>query len=139
MTKSIVIGGVDIATLKAQKVAMQQEANAFVSNAIAEGSALVEKMLKAESEEEANRLAEQALEVFENASLVAGTCGVCFILPYYEEYGQYESEEVMSNQIEDSENEHVQKVWDTSNTLSRLSNVLYSMESDARGWHSSTC
>ena len=72
-------------------------------------------------------------------NIVAGVCGVVFTLPYYEEYGAYESEDVMSHQLENTDNEFVSFSWRDKSVFCNLQNTLESMESDARGWHSSTC
>lgn len=140
--QDIVIGGVSIAALKAQKQALAKEANMFVKDAVKAGTVAFDLMMNAESQEEANTHAHEALEQFENAALVSGTAGVTFMIPYYEEYGSYESNEVMSHMLENNEdgNEFIEWSYsDNGNVFKKLYDVLSDMEFDAKGWHSSTC
>jgi hypothetical protein len=133
MTKDIIINGVSIDELKKQRVAIQKDASRVIAESIKAGTELVEKLLLLEDEEGAEALAKEAYEQFDTARVVAGVSGVSFFLPYYEEYGRYDSDEILSQRIEGQ----VEFEW--GDAISELYGVLEDMESDSRAWHSSMC
>lgn len=142
--EDIVINGVSINGLKAQKAAIQQGAAKIISDSIDAGSAIVEKLLKAESKGEADTLAAEALHHFEVAEVVAGVSGVTFEIPYYEEYGRYDYNECLSSRIaqEDDDvepNKFLDFSYGDGSKLQKLCSLLNNMESDSRGWNSSVC
>lgn len=133
MTKDIIINGVSIEELKKQRAAIQKDASKIISDNIEAGTKIVEKILESEDQEEANTLAEEAYEHFDTAKVVAGVSGVSFFLPFYEEYGRYGSNEILSQRLENDDKFE----WDSA--ISQLYGILEDMESDSRAWHSSTC
>jgi hypothetical protein len=142
MTNDIVIGGISIATLRAQQAAIRKDAVTFVAQAISSGREAFDRLKEASSVSEAEALANEAAEHFENAQLVAGVANITFSLPYYEEYGPYESEDIISHALDNIENENVTALgsyWRSENALGRLYNVVSDMESSARDWNSSRC
>lgn len=131
----IILGGVKLNEVKALKQAMQKDAVAFVSNGIEQGTALINQALESfeEFDDEAliTTLLKQAEELFDNVSLVAGVTGVSYRMPYYEEYGHYDSDEVLSHMLENSSID-----WDLTRALC---STLGSMEEQCKSWYSSTC
>lgn len=142
--EDIVIAGISINQLKEQKKAIQQGAAKVIADAIEQGTATVEKLLQAESKEEADTLAAEALALFETAEVVAGVSGVTFEIPYYEEYGRYEYNECLSTRLaqEDDDQEpnpYIDFRYGDGSKLQKLCSLLGNMESDSRGWNSSVC
>lgn len=143
--EDIIINGISVNTLKAQKAAIRQGATQVVSDSIEKGKAVVEKLLVAESKEEADTLAAEALSLFETAEVVSGVSGVTFLLPYCEEYGQYDYEDVLSNRIsqedleEEYQNPNLDFKYSDGSVLYKLYTLLVNMESDSLGWNSSRC
>jgi hypothetical protein len=136
--EDIIINGVSINELKAKKAAIQQGASQVIADSIAKGTELVQKLLDTEEGIDQEAVAKEALEHLEVAEVVSGISGVTFMLPYYEEYGQYDSNEIYSMQLDEAE--HIKFSWEDRNSaLYKLYSTLESMESDARAWHSSTC
>lgn len=140
MTKDIILAGVSINDLKAKKEAIRQEASKFISDAIEQVTVLVKQIVNTTVPKEIHALAEEAYGILENADVVAGVSGVSFLLPYYEEYGGYGSDEILSAIIEETDNDAVQDVSDERGTgLYKLYNLLGGMEAQSRDWHSSRC
>lgn len=143
--EDIVINGVSVNTLKAQKTAIREGAAKIISDSISKGTAVVEKLLSAESKEEADTLAAEALSLFETAEVVAGVSGVTFMLPYYEEYGRYDYNDCLSNKIaqEDFEEEDINPAlefqYNDGSVIGKLVSLLSVMEDSACAWNSSTC
>jgi len=136
----VIIEGISINELKATKAKIQQGANKVISDSIEQATKVFHEMMEAESYDEAEKLAQQAYDLLETANVVSGVSGVKFSLPYYEEYGQYESDEVMSHILENNEeNENVESDWQNKNNIYRLQSLLENMESQACNWYSSKC
>lgn len=136
--EDIIINGVSINDLKAKKAAVQQGASQLISDSIDKATTLVETLLNTEEGLDQEAVAKEALEQLEVAALVSGISGVTFMLPYYEEYGHYESNEIYSMQLDEAE--HIEISWKNKDSnLWKLCRMLENMESDARAWHSSTC
>lgn len=141
----IVINGVSIEELKKQRAAIQQGASQIISDSIDAATKIVGEIMKAESKEQANALAKEALEHLETAEVVSGVSGVTYCLPYTEEYGGYDSDEVLScilsqdDADEEEVNENVEFSWREKNDLYALYSKLESMQSASRDWHSSRC
>jgi hypothetical protein len=131
--KDIVINGVSIEELKKQRAAIKKDASKIIAENIEAGTKLVEQILATEDQEEADRLAKTAYEHFDTANIVAGVSGVEFFLPFYEEYGRYDSDEILSQRLEG------ELEFDFTVALDQLYNILESMEGDSRDWHSSRC
>ena len=131
MSNEIILGGVKLSEVKALKEAMQKDAVKFVADGVEEGTKLVAKILEAENSCEVQSLVDKATEIFENVQLVASVTGVLYDIPYYEEYG-YDSDEVMSMQLENVSDE-----WNVD--FRKLFKTLEHMESNCRDWYSSTC
>ena len=135
----IIIDGVSINELRKAKDALLQGANKFIAESIAKAQEIVkERLVVAASYGEAEAAAQEALTLLENAQLVSGTSGVVFYLPFYEEYGQYDSNDILSQIIENADHDVIGKYYGGS-TLSKLHSLLEDMESTARDWHSSRC
>jgi single-stranded DNA-specific DHH superfamily exonuclease len=143
--EDIILNGVSINELKAVKQKIQKDANAFVSDNIEAAQALVREIVKAfeESDDNVNfdyhAMAHKAVEKLENARLVAGVADVQYVLPYSEEYGGYDSGEIISNRVEDMLSELDISYNSDFDPLSRLYAIAESMESDSRAWNSSSC
>lgn len=136
--EDIIINGVSINDLKEKKAAIQQGASQLISDSIDNATSLVQKLLDTGEGIDQEAVAKEALEQLEVAALVSGISGVTFMLPYYEEYGHYESNEIYSMQLDEAE--HIEISWKKKDSnLWKLHQMLESMESDARDWHSSMC
>jgi hypothetical protein len=133
MTKDIIINGVSIEELKAQRKAIQKDASKIIAENIKAGTEIVEKILVSSDAGEIESLAKEAHEHFDNAYVVAGVSGVTFFLPFYEEYGRYDSDDILSQRLEG------QVGGDWGYAMDQLYGILESMESDSRAWHSSMC
>jgi hypothetical protein len=146
MAKDIIINGVSIEELKKQRKAIQQGASKIISDSIEAATKLVHEIMKAESKEDALKLAEEAYEHLDTAEIVSGVSGVQFYLPFHEEYGRHEHDEILSSilsqdYVDDEEdvNENASFSWQDKNALYKLYNKLENMESDSLAWHSSMC
>ena len=60
-----------------------------------------------------------------------------FFLPFYEEYGNYDRNEIFSRMLESVDNELINEVWDEA--ISDLYELFDDMETQSRDWHSSRC
>lgn len=142
-TKDIIIAGVSINALKKLKKDIREGASKVISDSIDDALRLSEEMFSVSTPEEVIALAKQALELLETAEVVSNVSGVTFSLPYYEEYGRYESSEVFSQRLEDAEYEDedsvVNAAFHADSVMADLRDQFGNMESEARGWHSSTC
>lgn len=136
--QDIVINGISINTLIEQRKALQQGANEFVSNNIEQVKKLVKQIVEAESADEAEKLSKEAFELLEAAHTVAGAAGIQFFLPYHEEYGSYDEDEILSSILYEN-NEHLDMSYKSKSYARQLYSLLGSMESDSRDWHSSNC
>lgn len=136
MKEDIIINGVSVNELKKQRDAIKQGASKIISENIELAKKLTKKLLKSKKSEEILSLAKEAYEALDTANILSGVSGVTFSLPFYEEYGNYESDEIFSFKLEESENELVNENWDS---ISDLYNLFYEMESQSRDWHSSRC
>lgn len=146
MKKDIVINGVSIEELKKQRQALQQGASKVISDNIEAATKLVHEIMKSESKEDALKLAEEAYEHLDTAEIVSGVSGVQFFLPFYEEYGPYEHDDILSSILsqdyvddEDDVNDNVSFSWQDKNALYKLYQKLENMESDSLAWNSSMC
>lgn len=135
--KDIIINGVSINELKKQRNSIRQGAAKIISENLEIAKELTQKLVESTDKVEINSLAKEAYEALDNANVVAGVSGVSFLLPFYEESGSYESKEIFSTLLEESDNEILKEVWDDS--LNQLYNLFYTMETQSRDWHSSRC
>lgn len=135
--KDIIINGVSINELKKQRDSIRQGAAKIISENLEIAKELTQKLVESTDKVEINSLAKEAYEALDNANVVAGVSGVSFLLPFYEEYGRYEGEEIFSTLLEESDNEILKEVWDDS--VNQLYNLFYTMETQSRDWHSSRC
>lgn len=135
----IIIDGINISDLRKTKEALQKGASKFIAESIAAATEIVkERLVTAASYGEAEAAAQEALALLENAQLVSGVSGVSFFLPYYEEYGGHDEDEILSTIIENADHDTIGKYYG-GGTLSDLHDLLGNMESTSRDWHSSTC
>lgn len=137
MKEDIIINGVSVNELKKQREAIRQGASTIISQNIERAKELTQTLVQSKDKEEIKKLAKEAHEALDNANVVAGVSGVGFFLPFYEEYGSYEGDEIFSNMLEENDNELLAEVWDES--ISQLYTLFYNMESQSRDWHSSRC
>ena len=136
----LIIDGVSVNDLKAKRLAIAKGASKFISENMEIALADFELLKEVETKEEAKVLATKIYENLENINVVSGVSGVSFMLPYTEEYGGYDSDEVISSFLDDNENEALKFSWqDTKNPLYKLYELAAGMESDSLSWHSSTC
>ena len=135
--RDIIINGVSINELKKQRDSIRQGAAKIISENIDIAKELTKKLVESTDKVEIKSWAKEAYEALDNANVVAGVSGVSFLLPFYEEYGSYESEEIFSSLLEESDNEVLKEVWDDS--VNQLYNLFYNMETQSRDWHSSRC
>lgn len=135
----IIIDGISINELRKTKQALQKGASKFIAESIAAATEIVkERLVNAASFGEAEQAAQEALALMENAQLVSGVSGVTFFLPYYEEYGGHEEENILSMVIENADHDTIGSYYG-GGTLSQLHSLLGSMEQTSLDWHSSTC
>lgn len=137
MKEDIIINGVSVNELKKQRDAIRQGASTIISQNIELAQTLTQSLIESNDKEEIKRLAKEAHEALDNANVVASVSGVVFFLPFYEEYGNYEGDEIFSSMLDESENELLVEVWDES--ISQLYSLFFNMESKSRDWHSSSC
>lgn len=137
MEKDIIINGVSINELKKQRNAIRQGAAKLIAENIELATKLTQKLVESKDKEEIKVLAKEAYEALDNANVISGVSGIDFCIPFYEEDGNYESEDILSTVLEDSDNEVLNEMW--QNGVSALSSLFYSMERQSRDWHSSRC
>ena len=137
----IIIDGISINELKKTKAALQQGASKFISDSISQVQEIVkERLVTATNYGEAEAAAKEALALLENAQLVSGVSGVSFFLPYYEEYGSYGDDDILSRMIDNIDRDITGAFYGASKgTVAKLYSLLEDMESTTRDWHSSTC
>lgn len=136
MKEDIIINGVSVNELKRQRNAIRQGASQIISKNIELAKNLTNQLLKSDNADEIKKLAEEAHEVLDTANIVSSVSGVTFSLPFYEDYGNYESEDIFSHKLEQSANKLINENWDLIRDLYCL---FDSMESQSREWHSSRC
>ena len=134
-----IINGVSLNDLKAKKQAIRKDAVVFVSDAIDKVKVLVGKLAEATTQGEVDELSKSAYGTLDNANVVAGIADIPYLLPYYEEYGGYDSSEILSDVIVESDNELLAFKYSENTYIAKLASLLYSMESESKNWHSSTC
>lgn len=138
--EDIIIGGHSVSALKEIKKAIQQDAVKVISDNTDAALAKFSALKDAETKEQAHTLAQEIYEHLEIVEVVAGVSGCVHYLPYYEEYGRHESEDVISRYLEDNENEALEYDWrDKNDPLYKLAQLAGSLESDSMDWHSSMC
>lgn len=135
--EQITLGGIDIATLKAQQKAVRKDASKFIADTIKQATEVVGKILEAETEEDVESLSAKALELLGNAKLVSDVSGVEYYLPYNE---PYDDGNALSDQLEsfvdEFESGDIGVYGDDS--LSALYELLQEMEHDSFTWNSSS-
>lgn len=136
MKKDIIINGVSVNELKKQRDAIRQGASKIISENIELAKSLTNQLVMSDSVDEIKKLAEEAYDALDTAKVVSGVSGVTFSLPFYEEYGNYESSEIFSHKLEQSENKLISENWDI---ISNLYYLFDNMESQSCDWHSSRC
>lgn len=136
MKEDIIINGVSVNELKRQRDAIKKGASKIISENIEKAKKLTNKLMSSDSADEIKILAQEAYDALDTANIVSGVSGVTFRLPFYEEYGNYESDEIFSHKLEESENKLINENWDL---ISDLYGLFEDMESQSRDWHSSRC
>lgn len=112
MKKDIIINGVSVNELKKQRDAIRQGASKIISENIELAKSLTNQLVMSDSVDEIKKLAEEAYDALDTAKVVSGVSGVTFSLPFYEEYGNYESSEIFSHKLEQSENKLISEKWE---------------------------
>lgn len=135
----VYVNGVSLDDLKEKKAAIKKDAVVFVSDSIEKVTELVGKLVEATTQSEADIIASAAYELLNNANVVAGLADIAYLLPYYEEYGSYESGDVLSSIIEESDNPLLEHSYRDTTSLANLCSLLERMEGESKSWHSSTC
>lgn len=135
MEQDIVINGISIHQLRTQRVAIREGASKIIAENVDLAQILTQKIVESENKEEIENLAKEAYEALNTANIVSDVSGVSFYLPYYEDYGD-ENDKICSNMLENSENEVLVANFDAVRDLCHL---FYTMESQSRDWHASTC
>ena len=136
---NIILGGVDIGQILAQRSAMRKDAVKFISNGIEEATKQFNElmMLEAGSEAEAEAIADRINNILEDVKVVSDVSGVSYQLPYSDD-GYYD-ECPLSYRLEDPENEGAAVDAYGSKTMGKLLDTLQEMEVQCRGWYSSRC
>lgn len=137
MKEDIIINGVSINELKKQRDAIREGAATIISQSIDLATTLTKTLVESEDKEEIKKLAKEAYEALDTAKVVSGVSGVTFFLPFYEEYGNYDRNEIFSRMLESVDNELINEVWDED--ISDLYELFDDMETQSRDWHSSRC
>jgi fibronectin type 3 domain-containing protein len=132
--EDIIINGISVNNLKAQRDAIRQGASKIIAENVELAKTLTRKIVEAEDKEEVDNLAKEAYEALDTANLLSGVSGVSYYLPYYEEYGD-DNDNICSSLLENSENELLHK----NDEVNKLCRLFYTMESQSRDWHASTC
>lgn len=145
---SIVIDGIDLTELQQKMYALQKEQNdlrskikqgssKFISDGIEQGKKLVQELLEAESQEQVDDLARQALKVLSDTKFVSDVSGISYELPYYDRQSDYYPYgHPFSRQIEEDDNE---TGFMESDDVCALYSLLEDMESDVSDWLTSYC
>ncbi len=138
--EQIILGGHSIDALKQIKKDIQQDAVKVIATNMADALSKFETLKEVETPEEGKAVAQEIYDHLETVQVVAGVSGCTFIMPWNEEYGNYDHSDIISCFLDDNENENLEYSWqDTESPLYKLSRIAYSMEEDSRAWHSSTC
>ena len=136
MKEDIIINGVSVNELKRQRDAIKKGASKIISENIEKAKKITNQLVLSDSADEIKSLAQEAYDALDTANIVSGVSGVTFSLPFYEEYGNYESDEIFSHKLEDSDNKGLSENWDA---ISDLYYLFENMEIQSRDWHSSRC
>lgn len=138
--EDIILGGHSIDALKQIKKDIQQDAVKVIATNMADALSKFETLKEVETEEDGKAVAQEIYDHLETVQVVAGVSGCTFMMPWNEEYGNYDHSDIISCFLDDNENDSLQFSWqDRDNPLKKLYNLAENMESDSRAWHSSTC
>ena len=138
----IILNGVNINQLAADKTKTQQEAVKYVAEGIAQVRSLVDTMLKSKDVVEIETLAKESLEMLTNCDLVADTTGVFYTLPWGGSYKDtiYSGELIRRRHgyftdmdLTDTEEENLKAVFN-STTMRNLEKLFDSMEDTVCLW-----
>jgi hypothetical protein len=134
----IILGGVDIDQIQAQRSAMRKDAVKFISDGIEEATKQFNElmMLGAGSEAEAEALADHINSLLKDVAVVSDVSGVSYQLPYS---GEDYDERPLSYRLEDPRDEGAAVDAYMSRTMVRLLDTLQEMEAQCRAWYSSNC
>jgi hypothetical protein len=135
MEKDIVINGISINELRNQRVAIREGASKLIAENVDLAQILTKKIVESKNSKEIEDLAEEAYEALNTANIVSDISGVNFYLPYYEDYGD-ENDKICSHILEESDNEVLNEC---RSSIRKLCSLFYTMESQSRDWHASTC
>lgn len=151
--QEIIIDGVNLNEMKVKHDVLQAEmaaargkirqgASKFIADSIEKVKKFVEEILGEDDDEledmqEIDFRAEQAVELLKAAQFVSEVSGVSFDLPYYDRQAEYYPDGTpYSRRLEESDNTLVSE-W--GEAVSKLYNLLESMESDVSDWNTSYC
>jgi hypothetical protein len=134
--EDIIINGVSIKGLKAQRLAIRKGATEFISDSIESVKALVNQIVESNDAEEMNAKAKIAFDTLEAAKLVSDISGVPYYLPYNDDYG-YSNGDAMTELLDDGENEALNIYG--GDYVEKLYDLLGDMENEVRDWNTSRC
>lgn len=128
--EDIILGGVSVQLLKAQREAMKRDAVKFISDGIQKATENLEEILQDEHERpaDADLIAKETADLLENIQLVSSVTGVKYCLPWDHEY-----DSPYSGQLECNLD------WDQYPELQGLFDILESMEGECKEWYNSNC
>lgn len=141
---AITLGGYTIDELKAIRVAVAKDAQAFVAEELARAKGLFEKlrpMLEeieeygGKASEETQAIAKEANEAFAAVDLVASLGGVTYFVDYYEEYNDLDP---ASYHLDNAGYGYCYRKSERT-ALHDLYDTISGMEAQSQAWHSSTC
>lgn len=136
-TKDIIINGVSFNKHEEDRKKMRQGASQLISDNMEVAKSLTKSVIESKDGQEIEDLAKKAYEALSLASKLSDVCGISFFLPFYEEYGQYETKDIFSSMLENSDNGVLNANFDGS--VNDLCNLFGDMEAQSRDWNSSTC
>jgi hypothetical protein len=149
MTKEIVIDGVNLTELKTKYDALAAEqavlrnsirkgASKFMANSVEEMLEAVDDMKNSASVEEAEKHAEKAYELLSEVQFVSEISGIPFDIGYKDEWGYGNGKVVITNVLEDEDNELFEHYWENP-IFKKLHRLADGMEQSERDWNSSSC
>lgn len=136
MNNDIIINGINLQEFKKQKESMTTEAAKMIGQQLELAKSLTTQLINSQDKDEIKQLAHQAYEALNQAKEVSEISGVAFLLPFYEEYGSYDDNEIFSYQLDNCNNPLFNEIWGTGSGLKELFDLFEDMESQSRDWYS---
>ena len=136
MNNDMIIDGINLQEFKKQKAYMASEAAKIIGQQLELAKSLTLKLIHSQDKDEIKQLAGQAYDALNQAKEVSEITGVTFLLPFYEEYGRYEDNEIFSYQLDTCDNPLFNEIWGTGSRLKQLCDLFEDMENQSRIWFS---